>query len=205
MAQDIYSSVTVHGDLTADNLHGTVDIANKAKGMIVVNAQTTETLGQWVATVPEITELYEGLQICLVVPEEFYDEDAYPMLSINSGSFEVIGSYYLNTLSTGYINLCEGDYVPLTYSYGVDGYSWFAPMAYGYVSDVSDYSRSASSGQVSQQIWVSIGNIAGHAVHTAKYYTSTGQNTDGAMTQKAITDALENAGGGLTITTYPAD
>lgn len=37
-----------------------------------------------------------------------------------------------------------------------------------------------------------------------KYYNSTGQNTDGTMTQKAITDALENAGSNIHFNTEDA-
>ena len=209
MAQDIYSSLVVHGDVTADNLHGTVDMANKAKGMIVVQAQTTSTPGHWVATVPEITTLEYGMQICIRVPAGY---DSRPVLNINSlGEVPITSQTYDSYITTWDIGFDPGDYVVVTFCPIYDESmeedyidAWVTSASSGYITGVISNGIISSMGYFSQRIRVYRGSILDD-INTAKYYTSTGQNTDGAMTQKAITDALENAGGGLTITTYPAD
>lgn len=64
-----------------------------------------------------------------------------------------------------------------------------------YVKDVtgSDYTETGYNGQ---KITVTDEDDVSADITTAKYYTGTGQNVDGSMTQKAITDAIAGAGGG---------
>lgn len=62
-----------------------------------------------------------------------------------------------------------------------------AEVPEGDTFEAGNYTGSAANGQ---QIVINYGEVDEQDLVTSKYYLSSGQNTDGAMTQKAITDAL---------------
>lgn len=53
-----------------------------------------------------------------------------------------------------------------------------------------------STGAVTRTVKLKYGDTVQSTATTTKYYTSTGQNSDGTMTQKAITNAINSHGGG---------
>lgn len=183
-------------------------ISDKAKGMIVVQAQETSTLGHWVATVPEITELEYGLQLCICAPEYY---EGRPVLNINSlGNIPITSQIYGGIIAAKDFVVSTGDYLVVTFCSIFDedeegDYidAWVTSASTGYIISVISAGTSSASGYVTQKI-ISQTSFSRYYVNTAKYYTSTGQNTDGAMTQKAITDALATVTPKTATITVPA-